>query len=355
MGERKIYEGHFLFCEVLKNRGTRPAIYDEMVVIDTNGDPSIVGLGFVTCAFGEVFSEGTILAIKEPNKTRNPAPVVTSPSDIVLLDETDGPMLEKLGLRAFYTPDSRLVEELRLDGNKRFASNDFRGALIDYERALRLQPDAAVLHLNKSAALLKMERFYEAYHAADKALQGGAGREKALFRLGQAAYGLRRWQASVDHFLMLRKEFPTNKDGRDGLAKALDRLKESTTGKYDVKRLHADAFEQKARLIDAANWMGPIEVVDILGRGKGIFAREDITTGTLLIVSKAIACSGANDFSDYELCADDTPEESAMRRNKIRLVQTLRRNPQWTRDVYSFTLAISRREMKRFLKRRRSI
>lgn len=64
MGERKIYEGHFLFCEVLKNRGTRPAIYDEMVVIDTNGDPSIVGLGFVTCAFGEVFSEGTILAIK---------------------------------------------------------------------------------------------------------------------------------------------------------------------------------------------------------------------------------------------------------------------------------------------------
>ncbi|KAH7712629.1 hypothetical protein AAVH_20026 [Aphelenchoides avenae] len=220
MSERKIYEGRFLVCTVM-HRGIRPAINDWILVLDTNLDPSRVGLGFVTCAFGEVFRVGTILVIKEPNTTGNPAPGVTSPSDIVLVDETDGPMLTKLGALKFYKPDVRSLDELRLSGNKRFAANLFNGALVEYERALRLEPDAAVLHLNKSAALLKMERFYEAYHAAEKALACGANRAKALFRLGQAAYGLRWWQASVDHFLMLRKEFPTNAEGRDALAKAL--------------------------------------------------------------------------------------------------------------------------------------
>ncbi|KAH7718606.1 TPR domain protein [Aphelenchoides avenae] len=134
---------------------------------------------------------------------------------------------------------------------------------------------------------------------------------------------------------MLRKEFPANADGRDWLAKALDRLKESRTGKYDISRLRSVAFGEHARLVDAADWMGPVEVVSVPGKGKGIISREHIPRGTLLIVSKALACSGTNDFDEYEQPADETPEASALRRNKIRLVQTLRRNPQWTRDVYS--------------------
>lgn len=63
MSERKIYEGRFLVCEVLKTR-TRPSTNDDIAVIDTNGDPSIIGFGFVSCAFGEVFPEGTVIAIK---------------------------------------------------------------------------------------------------------------------------------------------------------------------------------------------------------------------------------------------------------------------------------------------------
>lgn len=106
---------------------------------------------------------------------------VMSPTDIVLLDETDE-ILAKLGAHNWCKPETLNADELRLAGNKCFAAKDFGGSLKLYERALRLQPDAAVLLLNKSAALLKLERFSEAYSVAEKALHAGADKEKALFR-----------------------------------------------------------------------------------------------------------------------------------------------------------------------------
>lgn len=59
----------------------------------------------------------------------------------------------------------------------------FEGALKFYHRAQSLDRGSEVIAMNRSAALLAMGHFSEAYAQAQKVVDGAAFREKALFRL----------------------------------------------------------------------------------------------------------------------------------------------------------------------------
>ncbi|KAH7725847.1 TPR domain protein [Aphelenchoides avenae] len=355
--EPKVYRGHYLICRTLTDAAL--ALATTVVVEDLNEDEQEVTLIHVTTSYGTAFPCGTIMVIKEPNAVSPTLDssddprcsaqeaahtklgiCVMSPTDIVLLDETDE-ILAKLGAHNWCKPETLNADELRLAGNKCFAAKDFGGSLKLYERALRLQPDAAVLLLNKSAALLKLERFSEAYSVAEKALHAGADKEKALFRMGQSmvgfAYEASHWQKAASAFETLVQEFPANKEGRALLKRAEDRLREWRTGKYDMNRLYTEAIEQGKRNIEIAQFVGSIDTVEIPGKGKGLVASKDVPKGTLLMVSKAIACSSLDDFKDYDLscyrCVN--AESKCVLLNEIRIAQTMLRNRESAASVYS--------------------
>jgi hypothetical protein len=86
------------------------------------------------------------------------------------------------------------------------------------------------------------------------------------FRLEKAAYGMRCWQDAVKHFTSLLSEFSSNSEAVKELEKSKARLRESLTGEYDVSALFA-ARLKPGTLFDLADYVGPICVADVSGKG----------------------------------------------------------------------------------------
>jgi hypothetical protein len=89
--------------------------------------------------------------------------------------------------------------------------------------------------------------------------------------------------------------FPTTKNHKEGLKTAQARLAESKTGKFNIQGFSQKVAEAMARntvcQVDAADYVGPVEIVDIPGKGKGVVVTRDIKPGTLLMASKPLAWS----------------------------------------------------------------
>ncbi|KAH7704106.1 TPR domain protein [Aphelenchoides avenae] len=126
------------------------------------------------------------------------------------------------------------------------------------------------------------------YKKAKAALEAGEDKERCLMVLSSAAYEMGKWEEAVDHYTELCKAFPSNEDAQDGLRVANARLNEARSGKYDFESLHMAAMTGETD-VDVADYVGPMEVVDIPGKGKGVVATQDVKKGTLLLVSKAFA------------------------------------------------------------------
>lgn len=127
-----------------------------------------------------------------------------------------------------------------------------------------------MLELNLSAAKIPLKHYYEAHQHARKALDGGANREKALFRLGQSAYGMRQWQEAIGHYESLLVEFPNCEKAKCELERAKARSREATTGKYDLHRLYTESNrgQQGSVLLDVADYIGSVRVAAVPGKGK---------------------------------------------------------------------------------------
>ncbi|KAH7716361.1 TPR domain protein [Aphelenchoides avenae] len=151
----------------------------------------------------------------------------------------------------------------------------------------RAEPDA-LPRLEEIEELLEQGHFSRAYEKAGKALVAGNDKERCLRILGAAAYGMRKWELSVDHYEELLAVSPSNEDAQNGILAALSRLAEAHTGNYDFGKLYEAALQGEMD-VDVADYVGPIEVVDIPGKGKGTVATQDVKKGTLLLVSKAFA------------------------------------------------------------------
>ncbi|KAH7699132.1 TPR domain protein [Aphelenchoides avenae] len=92
------------------------------------------------------------------------------------------------------------------------------------------------------------------------------------------------------------------------------------------------------RFLDVADYVGPVEVADIAGKGKGLVATEDVTKGTLLMVSKAFAMSYPDEYapmvSGFNRVAG-TRQSKPDTLNVVKAILTLERNPHRAREVYA--------------------
>uniref|UniRef100_A0A915CRW4 SET domain-containing protein n=1 Tax=Ditylenchus dipsaci TaxID=166011 RepID=A0A915CRW4_9BILA len=285
---------------------------------------------------------GTIMLIKEPWLRygmigEDVMIQVDSPSDVVFLDKTDRKMLEFYNALKWHGPQTLTQEQLRLEGNKMFNKADYEKALNYYSQALVLEPDLAVIHLNKAETLIRLNRFFEAYKEAKVGLDGGGNQEKALFRMGKASYGMRSWQQALVHFETLQSLFPQSEEAKSFIERTHSRLKETSTGTFDLHELYRQAVQYKCRDLDVADYVGPIEVAEIADKGRGVIATKDIAKGTLLLVSKAffIAYEDMLDTSLFAIntISDNLDEKTAVL-NKIGVMQKLQYNPQMSSDIY---------------------
>eukprot|EP01018_Ginkgo_biloba_P035431 Gb_20152 [translate_table: standard] len=88
------------------------------------------------------------------------------------------------------------AHELKEEGNKRFQSRDYVGALEQYEQALKLtprtHPDRAVFHSNRAACLMQMKpiQYESVVNECTRALEVHPRFSRALFRRARAYEGM---------------------------------------------------------------------------------------------------------------------------------------------------------------------
>jgi hypothetical protein len=91
------------------------------------------------------------------------------------------------------------------------------------------------------------------------------------FRLGKSAYGMRQWEKAIQHYESILKEFPSEASITEPeLRRAKARLKEATTGIYDLQSLYNESKtpDGQVKMLDIADYTGPVRVERIRGKGK---------------------------------------------------------------------------------------
>lgn len=112
----------------------------------------------------------------------------------------------------------RRARELKEEGNRRFQSKDYHGAMENYEQALRLtprnHPDRAVFHSNRAACLMQMKPVkYEAVvRECSLALEAHPCFGRALFRRARALEALGKPEFALQDVQLLLQTDVNNPD-----------------------------------------------------------------------------------------------------------------------------------------------
>uniref|UniRef100_A0AC35GI33 Tetratricopeptide repeat protein n=1 Tax=Panagrolaimus sp. PS1159 TaxID=55785 RepID=A0AC35GI33_9BILA len=295
-----IHRGKYLVCKVagkpcsiLGIAKPFPLIGVKILIQDLNGDVEEASIfNFPLKPDEKWLCLGTILFIKEPwlqyiSESKTPFIRIEFPSDVIFVDPADEEFLIKIGAEKWYISMSKDAKFWRTKANECYKNGKTEEALFLYERGIRCDPENAGLYLNKSAACLKMGSFYMAFKAAETGLEKGGNREKALFRMGQAKYGMREWQKAADYFLKVLNEFPNN-----------------ISASAQFKR-------------------------------RGIIATTDIKEGTLLIVSKPFASGYKKDFpKNLMSIMPGNPTLPQHILQVINAMQNLQNNPEQAKEFY---------------------
>lgn len=113
------------------------------------------------------------------------------------------------------------AHEMKEEGNRRFQSKDYTGALENYENALKLtpktHPDRAVFHSNRAACMMQMKPIdYESVISeCTLALQVQPQFVRALLRRARAFEAVGKYELAVQDVQLLLASDPNHKDALD--------------------------------------------------------------------------------------------------------------------------------------------
>ncbi|KAM9351791.1 peptidyl-prolyl cis-trans isomerase FKBP4 [Symphorus nematophorus] len=105
-------------------------------------------------------------------------------------------------------------------------------------KALRL-----AAHLNLAMCYLKLHEPNQALESCDKALELDASNEKALFRRGEALFGMKEFDRARDDFQQVVQLYPANKAAKSQVVLCQKRIKEQHE---KDKRIYANMFQKFA-------------------------------------------------------------------------------------------------------------
>jgi hypothetical protein len=170
-----------------------------------------------------------------------------------------------------------------------------------YSKAL-LQPatvnEIEVIKRNRSLAFLKTKQFDAALSDTGFPNFGATSSKKALFRAAEALYFLGRFGECCEVLELLRANFSNNKQALVVLDRARNRCKEQSTGHYNFKLLQAEAEKLRPPHLDHATYIGPVEIRNTEGKGRGLFVTKTVKAGDLLLCEKAFSHAYATESDE---------------------------------------------------------
>jgi hypothetical protein len=118
-----------------------------------------------------------------------------------------------------------------------------------------------------------------------------------LFRAAEALYGLGRYSECCEVIVVLHTNFLENKQASEVLERARNRSLEQKTGTYNFEQLQAKAKKLRPPQLDAATYIGPVEIKQTESKGRGLFVTKAVKAGDLLLCEKAFETAYVTDVA----------------------------------------------------------
>lgn len=143
-------------------------------------------------------------------------------------------------------------------GTQYFKEGKYKQASVQYRRIVSwlehesgLSPDdenkakalQLAAHLNLAMCFLKLQEPNQALENCDKALELDGSNEKALFRRGEALFGMKEFNRARDDFQRVLQLYPANKAAKSQVVLCQKRIKEQHE---KDKRIYANMFQKFA-------------------------------------------------------------------------------------------------------------
>ncbi|KAI0719169.1 hypothetical protein C8T65DRAFT_725512 [Cerioporus squamosus] len=354
---RQVHVGHYLLCRIIAPCFRMVAI--QTMIEDVDGvayDLSIYNFPSTSdCTLAHLdalFPVGRILAIREPTfkapmQGDRPLVRVDSPTDISLV-LPGSPLLDGVAWRTGAILPTSPTLPTTLDawqrrGNEYFKASQWFLAAFAYSQGLSLQPDAAVLLLNRAEAYLRLMYYSGALCDARRVLATEGIAEthvgKAVFRLAKAHYGRGEYAAAQESFVRWKNTHAGDLAADPWIERCQARQKERSTGEYDWSSLFRTA-KHEIRL-DIADHTGPLEVRTMAhrGGGRGVVATKDLRAGDVLMVTKPFTSVYASDLPKDKMIMtldfiSNTGKESTHAVLLARIIDKIYGNPDLHDEVF---------------------
>ncbi|KAG2496338.1 hypothetical protein HYH03_005568 [Edaphochlamys debaryana] len=260
---------------------------------------------------------GTVLAVKEPYvRPMEGVPTirVNSPMDVLPITSPDHPLvagtpwaeLVRKGPSAAAKPaagstgagpaasgdPAAASAALKAEGNALFGAGQY-GEQPGEEQDPGTQQLALDLLNNASAACLGFQAFPSAEAYAGLVLARQPGNAKALLRRARALDGMGRFSeaATACKAATQSSTQAPAADARVLLSEVRRRAAEAERGQYDeMYRVAAASTASNTPSFEGhADYVGPVSIVDVPGKGRGLVATKAVKAGTLLMAVRADA------------------------------------------------------------------
>ncbi|KAL0538874.1 hypothetical protein IC582_023041 [Cucumis melo] len=154
----------------------------------------------------------------------------------------------------------------------------------------KLQKSLCLALCNRAEARSKLRIFEEALRDCEEALKIESTHFKTLLCKGKILLNLNRYSSALECFktALFDPQVSGNSENLNGYVEKCKKLEHlSKTGAFDLSDWVLNGFRGKSP--DLAEFIGPIQIKRSGISGRGLFATKNVDSGTLLLVTRAIA------------------------------------------------------------------
>lgn len=194
--------------------------------------------------------------------------------------------------------------DLKESGNKLYKTSDYKGAVFLYSTAIeRVSPADIALRVillsNRAAAYIKLELFRDALSDSEAACTLDPHHAKSKFRKASCYAGLKQFGRAHKIFEELA-----------------DNGCEESKAQLEITSIHINAAilpsmraaQQATREVE---YMGPIEIRESSGRGRGLYLTHDVIANDIILVEKAFASAFSDDCTPLDAEGDPVASTGA--------------------------------------------
>jgi tetratricopeptide (TPR) repeat protein len=170
------------------------------------------------------------------------------------------------------------------------------------------------IYRNRAHVNLLLSRFDEAKADGLASVTGSKDEKgrlldsKAKFRAGSAAYSLGQYEEAQRLFKEALELSPEDKDTSTYLRSIDVRLQEQNTGNFNFTKIRSKLSKARPR-VDTATYVGNVEVRDSALGGRGMFAKQDIKAGELILCEKAFCVAWGHEEESWTAMTYDARDD----------------------------------------------